>query len=167
MPEAAWFLRKAVQPFKAMVPHPLWGVAHSASVKVEGGANADKNRRRELMLVIAHPTLLFGSAEADPDDIGMRPVNNRADFSVLFGRQIAVWRAEGADDLMSGESMGEFTGKGVCDAGCAAVEEMAGTGRGGLLPKTGHPRWGGEPARQVEARVAAQAVQAHCLLDER
>ncbi len=155
MPEAAWFLRKAVQPFKAMVPHPLWGVAHSASVKVEGGANADKNRRRELMLVIAHPTLLFGSAEADPDDIGMRPVNNRADFSVLFGRQIAVWRAEGADDLMSGESMGEFTGKGVCDAGCAAVEEMAVTGRGCLLPKAEHQLWAVDATRKVEAVAPA------------
>ena len=86
MPEAAWFLGQAKEPFETVVAHPRGCAAHSADVKVEGRTDADKNRRGELMLVIPHPPLLLGSAEADPNDVGIRPVDYRADFSVL------VWR---------------------------------------------------------------------------
>ena len=86
MPEAPWFLGQAEQPFQAVVAHPRWGATHSAGMKVEGGADADKNRRGELVLVIKHPALLLGSAEAYPDDVWIRLVDYRANFSVLVGR---------------------------------------------------------------------------------
>ena len=75
MPEAAWFLGQAKEPFETVVAHPRGGAAHCASVKIEGGTDADENGRGEQMLVIAHPSLLLGSAEADPDDVGIRLVD--------------------------------------------------------------------------------------------
>ena len=69
MPQAARFLREAKEPFETVVAHPRGGAAHSAGVKIKGGAHTDKNRRGEQMLVGVHPALLLRSAKTDPDDI--------------------------------------------------------------------------------------------------
>jgi len=164
VPEAAWFLEEAEEPLEAVFAHPDGGAAHGAGVEVEGGADANEDGNGELVAMIEHPALLLGSAEADPDDVGMGGVNHGADFGVFLGGERAIRGTEGAGDFVGGELTGEFDCEGVCDAGCAAIKEMA---RGRIpLPETEHELWAVDTTGEAKAVAAAEPDERHAVGDD-
>ena len=44
-------------------------------MKIKGGADTDHDRGIDFAQVVGHPEFLFGSAQADPDDIGIGSIN--------------------------------------------------------------------------------------------
>ena len=132
-------------------------------MKIECGADANEHRRAETIVVVAHPALLLWRAQADPDDIGFRIIDEGTDCLVLLGGYISIWRAELAGDLVIGKLTREFVREGVRDSRCAAVKKMAVTGGGCFPPKAKHQLWAVHAAGQREAAPAAEPDQRHAI----
>src|SRR3954451_10542877 len=97
-PEAPRLLRQAVDPLEAVLLHPRRRLRHEPGVEVEGGADADEQRRIELGPHLRHPLLLLRLARPDPDDVGLQPVDLTQDPGLLVLGERPVGRRPAADD---------------------------------------------------------------------
>ena len=70
MPESSRFTQQSVKPFEAGSLNPLGRPTDCASMKVERGANPQKDAAPHQWRGMVYPTLLFGARNTYPDYMG-------------------------------------------------------------------------------------------------
>ena len=83
LPEVAGILDEAVEPLQARAFDPLGAVLDTAGVEVEGGTDSEHESGVEAGDHAVHEELLFGRADADPDDVGFE-LGDGGDEVVFF-----------------------------------------------------------------------------------
>ena len=74
---------KRIQPFEATALNEARGLTNDTGMHVKCGSHPDKHRTAQAIPVTGHPNLLFGSAEADPYDVGAALVDHLANRVIL------------------------------------------------------------------------------------
>ena len=107
-PQAAGLAVQPVGPLQAVALHPRRRLGDEAGVEVEGGADADEQRRGQPGSHARHPQLLLGLSDADPNHRGARSRRSRA---ITLRPPRRGERAEGrrvaADDPQAGEALAQ------------------------------------------------------------
>src|ERR1035441_1021881 len=94
-----------VHPRQAQSLHPSRGVGLHAGINIESEPDGQDDAAPQPWLVALYPGLLFGRAEADPNEIRREPVDFlddllvRGAFHAAIGLALAV---KGADESQAG-----------------------------------------------------------------
>ena len=101
-PETAGLDGQSEKPFEAERLYPSGRLPHFAGMKIESGAYADQDRGLEQATMCRHPALLFGSAETDPHDIGIRFIDPRGNLEAFLVAERTERRRVAAGDFEAG-----------------------------------------------------------------
>src|SRR3954452_871960 len=107
-PQPPRLLDEPERPLEPEALDRLRGLALEAGVEVEGRADAHEHGRLEPAAHGSHELLLQGHAEADPDHIGPRRVELRADRVRIVGAERAERARAGAHDAQAGIAPGQL-----------------------------------------------------------
>src|SRR5207253_6621995 len=75
------------EPFQTAAADPAGSIGDSTTHEFEGGANSDSNSNVELVKILDNPTLLFGQAKGNPEDIRASLVDFQNDLFVFSTRE--------------------------------------------------------------------------------
>src|SRR5438270_7739255 len=98
LPQTARILDEPMHPLHTYRFDPLRRVLDAAGMKVVGGTDTEHECGIESMQVAMHEALLFGRADADPDDIGPELSHMSNERLLFLFIEVAKWRRVGADD---------------------------------------------------------------------
>ena len=93
-------------------------------MEIKRRADTEKEGGVELLPVLGHEGFLFGSAEADPKEVGFEGLDLANQVLLLGGGERAKGGSAGADDPDSRESLFEAALQFPGNAGRAAVQEV-------------------------------------------
>src|SRR3954469_21363132 len=88
-PQPPRLLSEAEEPLEAESLHERGRLRHQPGMEVEGGADADQDRRSQARAHAGHPLLLLRDADADPDDVRAGGVDSGRDGLVLGVGELA------------------------------------------------------------------------------
>src|SRR3984885_1448345 len=128
LPQAARILHEPMQPLHSNRLDPLRRILDAAGVEVVGGTNAEHERGVEPVQVAMHETLLFGRADAHPDDVGFELTHTRDKRLLFFCIEIAKRRCVGANDSCPWIKAGESLAQLIRDVLLPSVKEMRAAG---------------------------------------
>ena len=124
-PQPPRLLDEPERPLEAEALQAVGRLALEPGVEVEGGADADQDRRVEPVAHRGHPLLLQRHAEADPDDVGAGGVELGGDRGGLVVVERAERAVADAGDPQAGVAARQLVAQPLERLLAAAVEEEA------------------------------------------
>ena len=125
LPQSSWLAPETETPFEARALHPARGLAEAPGMEIKCGTDSNHKGDVELGKVLGHEFFLFGCAQSNPHDVGVRGMDGLPKLCLFIGVQGAEGRLECARDLEFWETLEQAAAQFFGDTVGSPIEEMA------------------------------------------